>query len=53
MKLFQRLYHRAKSLWGDDDPRLFEIGLMPKSSIGTPNEPEPESVAFPEQGVLQ
>jgi predicted translin family RNA/ssDNA-binding protein len=45
-KLMRKLKHRAFSLWGDDDPRLWEIGLVPKSSIGTPSEPEPEPVEF-------
>jgi len=39
-KLMRRVYHRAVAYWGDDDPRMLEIGLMPKSSIGTPGEPE-------------
>ena len=47
-KLLRKLYHRAVSLWGDDDPRFFEIGLVPKSAIGTPSEPEPGMPKYPD-----
>ena len=41
-KMFSRLRHRAISLWGDDDPRMLEIGLVPKSMIWTEGSGEPE-----------
>lgn len=38
-KLMRKCYHRALAYWGDDDPRLLELGLVPVSSIHTPGEP--------------
>ena len=40
-KLMRKCHHRAVAYWGDDDPRLLELGLVPKSSIWTPGDPEP------------
>ncbi len=36
------VFNRAKSFWGDDDPRLLELGFVPKSMIWTPGSGEPE-----------
>jgi hypothetical protein len=38
-RLLRRVYHRAVAFWGDDDPRLLEIGILPKSQIWTPGMP--------------
>jgi hypothetical protein len=40
-KLLRKCFHRVLAYWGDDDPRMLEIGLVPKSSIWTPGMPEP------------
>ena len=40
-KGMRKCFHRAVAYWGDDDPRLLELGLVPKSSIWTPGQPEP------------
>jgi len=33
------IYNMAKIIWGNDDPRLFELGFVPKSAIWTENKP--------------
>ncbi len=33
------IYNMAKIVWGNDDPRLFELGFVPKSAIWTENKP--------------
>jgi hypothetical protein len=42
-QILRRVFLRAISYWGNDDPRLFELGFVPKSSIWTkkkkPKEP--------------
>ncbi len=41
-KLLRKCFHRAVAYWGDDDPRMLELGLVPKSQIWTPGSGEPE-----------
>ena len=33
------IYNLAKLKWGNEDPRLFELGFVPKSAIWTENKP--------------
>ncbi len=35
------IYQMAKMVWGDDDPKLKELGFVPASEIWTPGQPEP------------
>jgi len=35
-KVYRWVYRRALSHWGNDDSRLLELGMVPKSLIGTP-----------------
>ena len=46
-KGMRKCFHRAVAYWGDDDPRMLELGLVPKSSIWTPGQPEPEEPEEP------
>jgi len=46
-KLYRWVYRRAISFWGDDDSRLLELGMVPKSLIGTPSEPEEPQAEWP------
>jgi len=41
------VYMLAKMAWGDDDPRLHELGFVPSSEIWTPGQPDPELPVFP------
>ena len=46
-KLLRKGYHRVVAYWGNDDPRMFELGLVPKSSIWTEGDPEPGEPELP------
>jgi hypothetical protein len=53
-KLFSFVYTIAKITWGDDDPRLRDLGLCPSSEIWTHNSPHaPKNLAFDiESGIF-
>ncbi len=34
--MLSRIYHRAVSFWGNNDSRLLELGMLPKSQVWTP-----------------
>ncbi len=34
-------------IWGDDDPKLKDLGFVPSSEIWTPGQPDPELPVFP------
>ncbi len=46
-KLMRKCYHRALAYWGNDDPRMLELGLVPVSSIWTEGDPEPGEPELP------
>jgi hypothetical protein len=48
-KIYRWVYRRAISFWGNNDSRLLELGMVPKSLIGTPQGPsEPEEPEEPQ-----
>jgi len=34
--MLSRIYHRAVSFWGNNEPKLLELGMLPKSQVWTP-----------------
>ena len=48
IRLLRKVYRWVIANWGDDDPRLFEFGFVPKSALWTPGEPEPGAPELPE-----
>ncbi|MCK5844814.1 MAG: hypothetical protein KAG97_08915, partial [Victivallales bacterium] len=47
-KYLKLIYQMAVMVWGDEDPRLLELGMVPKSSVWTEGDPEPEEPEEPE-----
>ena len=41
-KYLKLIYQMAVMVWGDEDPRLIELGFQTKSGIWTEGDPEPE-----------
>jgi len=47
-RLLSRAFNWAVAVWGYDEPRLEDLGFVPKSQIHTPGDPEPgEENPFP------